>query len=257
VNARSFPVLMLHGQPGGGRDWGRVVVELGEHAEPIAVDRPGWDGHSRALDLEGNALAALAALDARDMERAVIAGHSLGAAIAAWLAAHHPARVQALVLAAPAANRASIEPVDRLLAGPLTGEMMTAASLTGLGLALSLRPVRRRIASRWALPDRYLNAAGRALLTGWAHRAFLTEQRWLVRDLPDLERTLPRITAPTTILTGAHDWIVPAQAPRALADQIPGARLVVLDRVGHLLPQLSAPRVAEAIRSALPDPATD
>lgn len=257
MSPRSFPVLMLHGQPGGGRDWGRVVVELTGHAEPIAHDRPGWDGRSRPLDLEGNARAALAALDARGLERAVIAGHSLGAAIAVWLAAHYPARVQALVLAAPAANRAAIEPVDRLLAAPLTGEVMSAASLTGVGLALSFRPLRRQISTRWALPDGYLVAAGRALLTGWARRAFLAEQRWLVRDLPELEYSLSQVAAPTTILTGAHDWVVPAPAPRALAAQIPRARLVVLERVGHLLPQLCAGQVADAIRSLLPDPGSD
>ncbi len=243
---------MLHGQPGGARDWGRVAVMLAGRAEPIAIDRPGWDGHSRPLDLAGNAGAALAALDARGIERAVVAGHSLGAAIAVWLAAHHPARVQALVLAAPAANRASIEPVDRLLAAPLAGELTSTASLTGLGLALSFGPLRRWVSGRWRLPEGYLAAAGHALLTGWARRAFLAEQRWLLRDLPDLERSLPQVAAPTTILTGAHDWIVPTQAPRALAEQIPGAHLVVLERAGHLLPQLCAGRVAEAIQSALP-----
>lgn len=251
--ASTFPVLLLHGQPGGARDWGRVAVELAGHAEPIAIDRPGWDGRSPAADLEGNARAALAALDGRGIERAVVAGHSLGAAIAVWLAAHHPHRVRGLVLAAPAANRASIEPVDRLLAAPFTGEIVSAASMTGLGVTLSLAPLRRRISAQWGLPEGYLAAAGRALLSGWARRAFLAEQRWLVRELPAIEQSLARVCAPTTILTGGHDWVVPARAPRALAEQIRGARLVVLARAGHLLPQLSARAVAEAIRAMRAD----
>ena len=75
--------------------------------------------------------AALAALDARGIERATIVGHSLGGAVAAWLAAHHPERVAALVLAAPAANVASLEWMDRWLTLPVAGTLTSAASLTG------------------------------------------------------------------------------------------------------------------------------
>jgi len=122
----------------------------------------------------------------------------------------------------------------------------------GLGLALAAGPVRRRIINASGLEEDYLQAAGRALLTPWARRAFVTEQRWLLRDLPQLDQRLSHIAAPTTILTGAADQVVPAGAPRALAAQIRDARLVVLEGAGHLLPQLHARRVAEAIALALP-----
>src|ERR1700722_12239334 len=112
---------MLHGQPGGGRDWGRVVQALGTRAQAVAIDRPGWDGQSQAEDLAGNGQAALSALQERGIERAAVVGHSLGAAIAVWLAVHHPERVSSLVLAAPAANRASLAALDRWLAGPVGG----------------------------------------------------------------------------------------------------------------------------------------
>jgi len=92
--------LLLHGQPGGAADWDGVRSALDGRATALAIDRPGWDGETRAQDLAGNARAALAALDAHGIERAVVVGHSLGAAIAAWLAVHHGERVSALVLAA-------------------------------------------------------------------------------------------------------------------------------------------------------------
>jgi pimeloyl-ACP methyl ester carboxylesterase len=59
------------------------------------------------------------------------------------------------------------------------------------------------------------------------------------------------VAAPTWILTGAFDRIVPADAPRALARQIGGAQLRILDRAGHLLPQLHAQPLAETIMVAL------
>jgi 3-oxoadipate enol-lactonase len=242
---------MLHGQPGGGRDWGRVVQALGTRAQAVAIDRPGWDGQSQAEDLAGNGQAALSALEARGIERAAIVGHSLGAAIAVWLAVHHPERVSSLVLAAPAANRASLAAFDRWLTVPVAGALISGVSLTGLGLALSTGPVRRRIARRSGLPEGYLRDSGRSLLTPWARRAFDTEQRTLVRELPALDRRLGDVAAPTWILTGAWDRIVPPDAPRALARQIDGAQLRVLDRAGHLLPQLHARPLAEAIMVAL------
>jgi pimeloyl-ACP methyl ester carboxylesterase len=228
-----------------------VVAALTGRADAIAIDRPGWDGRTQPLDLDGNAWAALAALDARGVQRAMVVGHSLGAAIAAWLAAHHRDRVTALVLVAPAANLASLERLDRWLATPVTGYLTGAASLTGLGLALSAGPVRRRIARGAGLDEAYLRAAGGTLLTRWARRAFVADQRALVTGLPVLESRLSEITAPTTIVTGAKDRIVPPAAPRQLADQIADARLVILPRAGHLLPQLHARRLADVIELAL------
>ena len=52
----SSPVLLLHGQPGGAREWAPVQSLL-SGTTTIAIDRPGWDGSSRPTDLTGNAIA--------------------------------------------------------------------------------------------------------------------------------------------------------------------------------------------------------
>jgi pimeloyl-ACP methyl ester carboxylesterase len=245
-------VLLLHGQPGGAGDWEGVVEHLAGRAEVVAIDRPGWDGHSRARDLAGNARAALAALDERGIARATVAGHSLGAAIAAWLAVHHPERLDALVLVSPAANVSSLDPADRWLALPVLAELAAAAGMGGLGLVLSVGRVRTRLAATAHLPGGYLGRARRALLAPPAWRSYAIEQRALVRGLPELEPGLATIAAPTTILTGDHDRIVSLHAVRRLAEQIPGARLVIRPGAGHLLPQRDPAFVAEAIVAALP-----
>ncbi|HEY8626392.1 MAG TPA: alpha/beta hydrolase [Solirubrobacteraceae bacterium] len=250
LSARRDPVLLLHGQPGGQGDWSRVVRGIGDRARTVAIDRPGWDGQREATDLPGNAAAALAALDASGIARAVVVGHSLGGAIAAWIAAKHPDRVSALVLAAPAANRDSLTSLDRWLAGPVAGYLAGAALLSAVGVTLSAAPVTRRLATELTLDRDYLRAAGRRLMTPGAWRAFAVEQRGLVRDLPSLEADLGRISAPTTILAGTADRIVPVSAARKLAEQIPGAELVVIERAGHLLPQRHGDRLVEAIVAA-------
>lgn len=241
------PVLLLHGQPGSARDWERVQTEIGERAKTIAIDRPGWDGASTATDLHGNALAALAALDARGIDRATVVGHSFGAAVAAWLAVHHPERVGALVLAAPSANVASLYELDRWLAAPVAGYLLSAVALGSAGAALIAGPLRRRVALQLAVDDRYLRAAAMRLLSPAAWRSFVLEQRVLISDLPLLEADLSRIIAKTTIVAGTRDAIVPPASYRQLAEQIPSAELRLVQRAGHLLPLRNAGALAELV----------
>jgi pimeloyl-ACP methyl ester carboxylesterase len=243
--------VLLHGQPGGAADWDGVLAALGRRTTAMAIDRPGWDGHTRAQDLPGNARAALAALDARGVERAVVVGHSLGAAIAAWLAVYHGERVRALVLVAPAANLAALGRLDRWLAAPGLAELSGAAAMASLGAALSLHQVRGRVAAAVGLPEGYLRRARTTLLRPGAWLSYATEQRALVRGVIALEPHLQTIAAPTTILSGDRDPIVSPRAAQRLAEQIPGARLVVRPGAGHLLPQREPAFVAEQILAAL------
>jgi pimeloyl-ACP methyl ester carboxylesterase len=239
--------LLLHGQPGAAADWERLRTVLGDRAQTLAIDRPGWDGSSRATDLAGNAGAALAALDHASVTRATVVGHSLGAAVAASLAVSHPERVSRLVLVSPAANGDSLGPVDYLLAAPVVGWLTTVGAMAGGGLMLGARAVRRWVAEATALDERYLRSAGRMLLAPRTWRSFVREQRFLVRDLPTLERRLAEIASPTTIVSGSADHVVPVAAARRLRDQIPGAELVEIPHAGHLLHIQQADRLAEIV----------
>jgi pimeloyl-ACP methyl ester carboxylesterase len=240
-------VLLLHGQPGGVRDWDRVIAALGGAAHPVAIYRPGWDGHSRALDLPGNANAAAAMLDAPT----VVVGHSFGAGVAAWMAVLHPAVVRALVLVSPGANAAALSGFDRVLASPVLGPVLSGAMLASIGGALSLPPIRRGISSRLGLDQDFLRAGGRLLTRPRAWRSFEVEQRALLRDLPALELRLHEISAPTTIVSGTADTVVSPRAARLLATQIPGAELELVQGAGHLLPHQHPGVVAAAVAEAL------
>jgi pimeloyl-ACP methyl ester carboxylesterase len=240
-------VLLLHGQPGSARDWDGVRAAIGARAQTVALDRPGWDGVTRARGLAGNADAALAALERAGGHEAVVAGHSLGGAVAAWLAASRPERVSRLVLIAPAANAQSLVPVDRLLAAPVVGELASAAALAAAGAALTTRPLRRALSSDLGLDGRYLDRAARRLLMPRTWGSFVSEQRMLIRELPDLETRLVRIAAPTTIVIGTADRLVPPASAQRLAEQIPQAELIEIPGASHLLPQQHPGRLAEII----------
>jgi pimeloyl-ACP methyl ester carboxylesterase len=201
-------------------------------------------------DLAGNAAAARTVLDRAGVDRAIVVGHSLGSAVAAWLAWSSPERVGRLVLVAPAANVDSLSAVDGLMATPVVGWLAGAGAMVGGGLLLGAGPVRRWVAEATALDDRYLQSAGRMLLTPSMWRSFVREQRLLVRDLPALERRLGEISAPTTIVAGTADRVVPIAAARRLAGQIRGAKLVQIANAGHLVHQHHAADVARAIAGA-------
>jgi pimeloyl-ACP methyl ester carboxylesterase len=243
----SDPVLLLHGQPGAAADWEPLRGALGDSVRTISIDRPGWDHRTKVTDLAGNAIAARAALDRSEVARATVVGHSLGAAVAAWLAISAPERIRRLVLVAPAANTDSLGTVDYLLAAPVIGWLASIGAMAGGGLVLGARPLRRWVAEATALDDRYLRTARRMLLAPEAWRSFVREQRFLVRDLPVLERRLGSIEAPTTIVAGSGDHVVPIAASQRLTNQIPGAELVVLEHAGHLLHVQHAHRLAEII----------
>jgi pimeloyl-ACP methyl ester carboxylesterase len=242
-------VLLLHGQPGGIRDWDRVVAAL-DGVEAVAIYRPGWDGASSAQDLPGNAAAAVAALDQRGIERAVVVGHSLGAGVAAWMAVLYPERVRALVLASPGVNTAALDRFDRLLAAPYVGALLSASLMAGAGVTLAVPSLRRLVARRLGLDQDFLRAGSELLLRPAAWRSFVVEQRALFRDLPALEGRLGSITVPTQIVSGAADWVVPPAAARLLATEIPGAELELVPRAGHLLPHQHPDALASAIRRA-------
>jgi pimeloyl-ACP methyl ester carboxylesterase len=220
-----------------------VIAALPSGLDPLAMVRPGWNGGSRPLDLRGNALAAADALDAP----AIVVGHSFGAGVAAWLAVLRPDLVRALVLVAPSANTAALDGFDGVLAAPVLGPVLSGVMLGTVGGALSLPPVRQVLAARLGLDQGFLRAGSRLLLRPQSWRSFEVEQRALFRDLPALEERLEEIAAPTTIVSGTADRVVPSRAPRLLATQIPGARLELIKRAGHMLPHRQPDVVARAV----------
>lgn len=243
----SATVLLLHGQPGSARDWAGVVRALPAGVRALAIDRPGWDRSSSPGDLDLNAQAAVRALDAAGVGEAVIAGHSFGATVAAWLAAFWPERVRGLALIAPAANAASLSSLDRWLALPLIGYLTGSVALAGVGTALSSERLRRLATARLGVEERVLRRAAGALRDPGSWRAFAVEQRGLIGELPRLEAELHRISAPTRIVIGTADRIVPPASARLLARQLPHARLIELPGASHLLPHQRPAALAHEI----------
>lgn len=252
---RAGPAVMLvHGQPGSGADWDDVRLVLEQRRRVLVVDRPGY-GRSRlapASMAENADMLADVALG-RAAAPAVVVGHSYGGGVALLMAARRPEAVAGLVLLGSVGPRTSVNGFDRLLARPGLGDALSAAGLFTVGRLLPrLRPLARHLPARTAarvragLPDgRYAAVLSAGGLRMW--RSFVAEQRSLLAEIDDLERAMSRVRAPTAVVTGTRDPVVPPSAAATTAAAIPGSELVMLAGIGHFLARDAPRAVAEVV----------
>ena len=193
---------------------------------------PGAPGYT-SEDLVGDAAGVIDAVDATP---AHVVGISAGGAIAQLLALDHPDRVATLTLISTSTGPdPDLPPVDEALRAhfaaatpPDWGDRETVIAYLvdeERAHAAPSRPFdeagRRALAARIVDRSVDLAAAGNHLLAEGGGR-------WRER--------LGEIRVPTLVLHGDEDPLFPLGHGRALADEIPGARLVVLERMGHELP---------------------
>jgi pimeloyl-ACP methyl ester carboxylesterase len=79
-------------------------------------------------------------------------------------------------------------------------------------------------------------------------RSFVTEQRALLAETPSLAAKLRSVQVPTAVVAGRRDRLVSPRASADLAEAIPGAELVWVAGVGHLVPQEAPGVLVEIIR---------
>jgi pimeloyl-ACP methyl ester carboxylesterase len=189
--------VLVHGLSGSGSWWKRVLPELGRDHDVRVVDLP------RQLGLEDAADWLAERLGADGFRRVDLVGHSMGGLIAARLAADRPELVARLVLISPA----GVAPGSRVRhVVPL------------------LRALRR--SSPRVLPLLVLDAVRTGPRTLWRATGEVLEA--------DIRAHLGQIAAPTLVLWGANDPLFPPALGEIFRSEIPGAKLLVLERAGHV-----------------------
>ncbi|NRQ31429.1 alpha/beta hydrolase [Nonomuraea sp. NN258] len=178
---------------------------------------------------------ALGVLDAYGVERAHVAGVSMGGSLAQHLAVEHPERVATLILISTGPGGDDLPPMSdelaKRFAEPAPGpdwsdrESVIAYFLAGEHTFAGDLPVDE---------ERVRHIAGRAF--DRSRNMATATNHWQVGFGEPVRPRLGEITAPTLVLHGTKDPLLPFGHGEALAREIPGARLVPLPGVGHQMP---------------------
>lgn len=242
-------LLLLHGTGAATHSWRGLAPRLATHFSVVAPDLPGH-GFSEPLpgrlSMQSMARALAELVNALDAAPDLVVGHSAGAAIACrmcldqLIAPHGVVSINGALLPFEGFANWAFAPAARLLAStPLVAHLVarrardpeaiarlvraTGSSLDSTGLDLYGRIVR----------DPGHVAGALSMMAGW--------------DLVGLARELPRLALPVQLLVAAGDRTVPPRQGPQLAEVLPHARLVVLERLGHLAHEEQPAAVAALI----------
>jgi pimeloyl-ACP methyl ester carboxylesterase len=228
------PLLLLHGLGESSVGWRPVMSDLSARYEVIAIDLPGF-GRSAALPsgvlptAANLAVAVEEALDRIGIGTYHVAGYSLGARVAIQLA--KSSRVRSVIAIAPDGLGTPTERIQGFIA--LVAGRGVAMALSPAAGMLSMTPVGRSVffAGSRSLPWQLTAADARQLLSDYAESPAYEAANWV--SMFDMPTHLSAITAPTLLLQGTADPLMPQQISRYLA-LIPGAQLTWLPGLNHV-----------------------
>jgi 3-oxoadipate enol-lactonase len=215
------PVLMLSNSLGTNLHmWDGQVAPFSQHFRLVRYDRRGHgqsDVPKGAYSMDRLGRDVLAILDQLGIDRINWCGLSMGGMVGMWLGANAPNRINKLILSNTSSYMADSAPWEARIAA--AREQGLAALVEGTLDRWFTKPFRER-SPEAVEPIRQMFVATK--LDGYigcveAIRAM------------DHRPLLPRITAPTLVIAGRHDPGTTLQAGEYIANQIPGAKLAVLE----------------------------
>ncbi len=239
-----LPLVLLHGIGSNARSFAPLMAVLPPSVDVIAWNAPGYGGSQPLAEAfpspRDYAAALVGLLDALDLDRAVLVGHSLGSLLAGSFAVHYPARIAALALLSPAVGY-------QLAAGePLTPALQARIDeIESLGAS---RFAAQRAAKLVHAPETKpaIVAAIREAMAAVNVPGYVQAVRAL--GAGDLLTECSAITAPALVAVGAEDAVTPPASARAVFSAL--ARAVAFREIrgaGHALAQENPAAVAQLL----------
>jgi pimeloyl-ACP methyl ester carboxylesterase len=237
ASGQGEPLVLIAGLGYNNWMWHKMAPGLAEHFRVITFDNRGTgesDKPAGAYTAQLLAADTIALMDALGIEKAHIMGHSMGGFIAQALALGYPERVAKLILSATnfgGPRHVPITPEAMQVLTDLTGDPIERLRR---GIVISCAPgfaerqpqaLEEWVAYRVQHP---LHIAG--------YQSQLSVGLSLLPEAASFEHRLSEITAPTLILFGEHDRVVPPANADLLAGKIAEARIQILPNAGHFFP---------------------
>jgi pimeloyl-ACP methyl ester carboxylesterase len=237
-------IVLIHGDPANTYSWRKVIEPLAAHYRVHAIDLPGYGFSDKPTDASYDSAwlagKVVGYMSAEKIEHAVLVGNSMGGHIASETAILYPTRVDALVLIAASGLPVEGEPQQDV---PLAFRVATWPLIRTIIRELPARPLvadglEKSVYDPSTVTDADVDAYYLPLRTRNGLVAFL--RRSALADEPARVELVKRIRAPTLVITGDSDRLVPRAVAERYHDLIAGSRLVVFERTGHL-PQEEQP----------------
>jgi 3-oxoadipate enol-lactonase len=237
-------LLLIMGLGGHATEWGTdFPADLARRFRVVRMDNRGIaqsEALSAPFTLEDMARDAVAVLDALGVERAHVAGTSMGGMIAQTVALDHAPRVSRLVLMSTShGGQDAVPPWEAALAlfSPIPGETLAEQRRRSLGVITGPGFAQQNP----ALIEHLVEQRVRIPTSG---RTFMTQLDAILKS--DRSARVAKITSPTLVIHGDQDSLVPVGNGQLLAAKIPSARLALLPGCGHL-PHLERPADCAAL----------
>lgn len=237
------PILLIMGLSFTHEMWFRVVPELAPGNRMILFDNRGMgrsDVPRGPYTVRLMASDARAVLDAAQVDSAHVIGASMGGMIAQELALRHPERVRTLMLGSTS-SRALLGKWPLFEYGP--------RQWIGISREERERSLRRLLYADTTPLERIQQDWEVRCACAWCYKGFVNQFSGIL--MWSAYRRLPRIHAPTLVVHGDQDRMVPPENGRVLASRIPGARFELIRDAGHILSTDQPERCIEAIRRFL------
>jgi pimeloyl-ACP methyl ester carboxylesterase len=244
-------VLLIHGIGGSLEDWMLNANALARHNRVFAVDLVG-SGHSDkpSVSYTFSYLAQFVNdfMEAENIDRACLIGHSLGGGVSLQFTIQFPDKVDKLVLVNSAGLGKEGSILFRLPTLPILGELLTRPSRKGTANLL-----KACVHDPAVVTDELIELAYSLAVLPGAQNAFLSTVRSLgnfrgIRKdvLRSIADNLSTITVPTLIFWGQQDRILPVAHAHVAENKIPDTQLHIFDPCGHC-PQLERPEEFNSI----------
>jgi pimeloyl-ACP methyl ester carboxylesterase len=237
------PILLLHGASSNLEAMRKPLGELlAKHHRVILIDRPGhgWSVRDRQSDSTPEVQARMIeeALKKLGTGPVIVVVHSLAGALGARMALDYPERVAGLVMLAPVTHPwyGGVGFYNSAVTTPIVGPLLATTITLPLGLLLAEKSARAVFLPQ-AMPENFVKDTATPLLL--RPREFLCNARDLVTLKAEVTEQSPRygdIKAQVAIISGDVDKTVSTVIhSRMFAAAVPGAKLIVLPGIGHMI----------------------
>jgi pimeloyl-ACP methyl ester carboxylesterase len=230
------PILLVHGLGGRWQNWIENIPRLAADHRVVAIDLPGF-GRSQLpaepISIAGYARTLDHVCDLLELDAPLVGGNSLGALVVAELALRFPERVGALALVGPAC----LAPADldsRTVQLALAAGGRIAGSLLRGPNGTVTRPRAQHILFATVLrhPTLIANDTLYELSSGVRPQGATAALAALRAH--DISGELGAIAAPTLVVHGREDVLVPCADAEQIAAMISGAELLMFEDTGHM-----------------------